>query len=197
MGNIKAAIEYLKTNKIDAKEAINVLSQSRLDQSEKNLVYCYCYPRPLPDYGLPDRIQEYRASHMIGENGNDSEVAFLLEACQTEQYGRFMKHIMHAFGDASNVHPVQGYTIEGKETDTCCICGKELHEHASWSLNFPSDTDRHFLCFGSTDSSSVICIDCLIRLVRTIEIINEVDPGFLDWTKRGSYQEALNKVHPI
>jgi hypothetical protein len=192
MGNIKAAIEYLKTNKIDAKEAINVLAQSRLDQNEKNLVYCYCYPRPLPDYGLPDRIQEYRASHMIGENGNDSEIAFLLEACQTEQYGRFMKHIMHAFENPEIVHP-----IEGERTDTCCLCGKVLHEDTSWRQNFPLDSERHNLCFGSSDSSSVICVDCLIRLVKTIQIVNELDPGFLDWTKRGSYQEALSKVHPI
>ena len=198
MGNIKAAIEYIKSNNLDEKGAISVLGRSNtLSQDEKNLVFLYCFPRPLPDYGLPDRIREHRVKSGIGENGNDSELAFILEACQTEQYGRFMKHIMHAFGDAANVHPVQGHSVNGEETDTCCICGKELHEFASWSQNFPLDNDRHFLCFGSSDSSSVICVDCLIRLVKTIEIVNDIDPGFLDWTKRGAYQEALSKIHPI
>lgn len=194
MGNIKAAIEYLKKNCINEVDAVGVLAKSNtLSQDERRLVYCYCYPRPLPDYGLPDRVMEFRAkAGSMLEIGDDSEIALILEACQTEQYGRFMKHIMHAFGNPDNIHP-----IAGNDTDTCCICGKTLHESDSWSSNYPQDAGRHNLCFGSLDSSSVICIDCLIRLVKSIQIVNEIDPGFLDWTKRSSYQEAMDKIHPI
>jgi len=193
MGNIKGAIEYLKEHRLNEYEAIEILKQSNtLSQGERRLVYCYCFPRPLPDYGLPDRIKEHRAKIGALDIGDDSEVALILEACQTEQYGRFMKHIMHAFGDVDNVHPVAG-----GGTDTCCICGKTIHESDSWGQNFPSDSGRHNLCFGSSDSSSVICVDCLIRLVKTIQIVNDLDPGFLDWTKRSQYQEALSKIYPI
>ena len=114
MGNIKVAIDYIKERKLNEAQALEVLKQSTtLDQNEKNLVYVYCFPRPLPDYGLPDRVQDFRIKAGIGENGDDREIALLLEACQTEQYGRFMKHIMHAFENPENVHP-----IEGTGTDT-------------------------------------------------------------------------------
>ena len=164
------------------------LQGTTLSPVEKNVVYFYCFPRPLADYGLPPRIQEYRATHGIGDRGDSSEVIFLAEACQTEQYGRFMKHLMHAFGNPENVHP-----ISGTDTDTCCICGKstvEYDEYLAKGLNSPE-----VLSYGSSDSSSTICIDCLSRLIETMELVENLDPSFLNWAKR--YQSGLSAIKPI
>ena len=180
---IKKSIKFIKENSLDNVNSIKYLqSQVLLDKIEKNIVYTYCFPRPLEDYGLPIRIQEHRWNKVSPANGDESEVARILEATQTEQYGRFMKHIMHAFKDPSKVHPVAG---SGR--DSCCICGKEL-------LGYDiAKGDIHSMCYGSEDSSSIICIDCLERLINSVEIIEEIDPSFLNWVKR--YQ--LSNIAPI
>lgn len=193
MENIKKWVKLFKENGIPKDEAVTRLKiASDLHPLEKNVIYMYCYPRPLPDYGLPPRIQEHRLASGVGAYGDPTEIAFILEACQTEQYGRFMKHIMHAFGDPELVFPIAG---EGE--GECCICGKEVYEYSKWSQDYPDDTEKHMLCFGSKDSSVVLCVDCLLRLVKAIEVINEIDPGFLDWTKRAAYQKELDKIVPF
>lgn len=197
MTDIKPFIKYLKENKISEQEALVLLRDNKvLENSEKNLIYAYCYPRPLEDYGLPPRIQQYRTKRGTlpdGTIGDPQEVIMIIEASQTEQYGRFIKHIMHAFGNPEKIFPVAG-----AGEDTCAICGKNIYEFDKWTEETNgTDEGRHKLCFGSVDSKIVLCIDCLQRLVEAIGIINDIDPGFLDWTKRQSVQELWNSVRPI
>lgn len=197
MEDIKQYIDYLKANKISDSEAKKLLADNKtLDSNTKNLIYMYCYPRQLKDYGLPERIQQYRKSCLSGESGKKGdpvETILLVEACQTEQYGRFMKHLMHAFGNSDNVSP-----IAGSDSDHCCLCGKEVFGIDKWKLDYSAtDPEKHKMSFGSSESSSIICIDCLAHLIESMEIINSIDPGFLDWTKRKSIQEAWNKIRPF
>lgn len=196
MSRIKEFIDYIEKSGIDpAKETEKfreLLKNSGMGREAMNIAYLYCCPRPLEDYGLPPRIQSYRMSTGVGPCGDDSEIAFIIEACKTEQYGRFMKHIMHAYQDPENIFPVAG-----TETDTCCICGKTLCESDLWAQSFPLDAERHNLCFSSKESSAVLCIDCIVRLIKSIQLMNELDPGFLDWTKRKTYQDALDQIKPI
>ena len=186
---IKRSVDYIKSRNLNSTEAIEYLQNVPLNSDEKNVVYFYCFPRPLADYGLPPRIQDYRTKHGVSSLGNECEIAFLVEACQTEQYGRFMKHLMHAFGDPENVHPVSG----GAEADICCICGKELRKISPVEIGVIGDS--HSLSYGSVDSTSNICIDCLGRLIETMEIMEKLDPSFLNWVKR--YQTGLSNIKPI
>lgn len=196
MTDIRPFIKYLKENKISSSEALELLKGNKtLDNSEKNLIYAYCYPRQLKDYELPKRIQAYRNSRGTGINGlqdDPQEVILIVEACQTEQYGRFMKHLMHAFGNPDKLYPVAG-----TEEEDCCICGKKLCEWDKWKELFPEDSEKHNLCYGSTDSEVVLCVDCIRRLVEAIGVMNTIDPGFLDWTKRKSVEEIWRSIRPI
>ena len=184
---IKKAIELIKDRNLNSTGAIELLKLTSLTSTEKNVVYFYCFPRPLEDYGLPPRIQNHRLS-TGAIYGDESEIALIVEACRTEQYGRFMKHLMHAFGNPENIHPVAG-----NETDTCCICGRELRQIS------PTDTgvvgNRHSFSYGSVDSTSNICLDCLGRLIEVMELMEKVDPSFLNWAKR--YQKAIDNIKPI
>jgi hypothetical protein len=198
MTDIRPFIKYLKESKVSEQEALKLLKENKtLENSEKNLIYAYCYPRPLGDYGLPPRIQQYRTNHGTlpnGLSGDPQEVIMIVEASQTEQYGRFIKHVMHAFGKPEKLYPVAGVG-----EDTCAICGKSIYEFDKWTSETDGNTDpeRHKLCFGSPDSKIVLCVDCLQRLAEAIGIIDFIDPGFLDWTKRQSVQELWNSVRPI
>lgn len=198
MIDIKPFIKYLKENNITKEQALVLLRDNKtLDSSEKNLIYAYCYPRQLRDYELPSRIQQYRINKLTGPDGkfdDPQEVIMIVEACQTEQYGRFMKHLMHAFGNPEKIFPVAGESEE-----TCCICGKTVYEWDKWTkeLGPEGDSDKSKICYGSTDSKVVLCKSCLGRLIEAIEIINDVDPGFLDWTKRKSVQEIWDSIRPL
>ncbi len=196
MTDIRPFINYLKENNISQTEALELLKNNKvLDNSEKNLIYAYCYPRPLGDYELPSRVKAYRDSRMTGPDGkadDPQEVILLVEACQTDQYRRFMKHLMHAFGNPDKLFPVAG-----SDEESCSICGKKIYDWDKWKELFPEDQGNHKLCYGSTDREVVLCVDCLKRLVEAIGVMNEIDPGFLDWTKRKSVEEIWRSIRPI
>jgi len=185
--DIKRFIKLVKDQNLDSVGAIELLKTSSLTPIEKNIVYFYCFPRPLEDYGLPPRVQKHRLA-TGAVYGDETELPLIVEACRTEQYGRFMKHLMHAFGNPENIHPVAG-----NETDTCCICGRELRQISLTDIGVVGD--RHSFSYGSVDSTSNICLDCLGRLIEVMELMEKVDPSFLNWAKR--YQNALDNIKPI
>ena len=155
----------------------------------KNLIIAYCFPRPLGDYELPKRVKAYRNS-INNETGSltpdDMETLLIIEAGQTEQYGRFIKHLMHSFCD----DPKKVSSINGDKEDTCCICGKITHQYTKWKKicdenpELEEKNKREWLTYGSTESNATLCLDCITQLVNAKKMMDVLDPGFFDWTKR-------------
>lgn len=179
-------INYLKQENIAAETAVDLLrKEDVLDIGEKRFIYMYCYPRPLRDRELPSRVIETRKNRgPYARNGfldpDDLETALIIEAGQTLQYGRFIKHLMHAFSDPEKIHQ-----ISGTDVLECPICGKRLREFNIWDSTL--DKTKEHIAYGSpTETSIVLCLDCLVQLTCAAEIMNVLDPGFLDWTKRNS-----------
>lgn len=181
---IKPYIDYLLREHVDNETAKNLLSQEdALCIDEKRFVYMYCYPRPLGDRELPARIRSSRKKR--GPNArsgflqpDDLETSLIIEAGRTLQYGRFIKHLMHAYSDPQKV-----CQISGTDVLECPICGKKVRELNIWDSTL--DHTKEHLAYGSpTETSIILCIDCLVQLVNASEIIQNLDPGFLDWTKR-------------
>ena len=181
---IKPYIDYLLQEHVDNETAKNLLSQEdALCIDEKRFVYMYCYPRPLGDRELPARIRSSRKKR--GPNArsgflqpDDLETSLIIEAGRTLQYGRFIKHLMHAYSDPQKV-----CQISGTDVLECPICGKKVRELNIWDSTL--DHTKEHLAYGSpTETSIILCIDCLVQLVNASEIIQNLDPGFLDWTKR-------------
>lgn len=177
-------INYLKEDNVDKEVAIDLLRrEDPLDLSEKRLIYMYCYPRPLGDRELPSRVIGTRRNRgPYARNGflnpDDLETALIIEAGQTIQYGRFIKHLMHSFTDPEKI-----CQISGTDVLECPICGKKIREVNIWDPTL--DKTREHLAYGSpTETSLVLCLDCLVQLNCASEIMNVLDPGFLDWTKR-------------
>lgn len=189
--DIRPFINYLIDSKTTEEEALKLLTaNATLSREEKNLIYRYCYPRPLLDKELPSRVQSYRAScnkasgFLVPDSG---ETTLIIEAGRTAQYGRFIKHLMHSFGDPNLIHP-----LEGNEKHECPLCGKVLYEADLWKSlvderpGTPEANQKEYLAYGSDNSEVTLCTDCLIQLISAINIINDIDPSFLDWTKRSS-----------
>lgn len=190
MNNLKDYIEDLKKMG-DTHEVIESLRVSPLSIQEKNLVYLYLFPRPLLDKELPGRIQEARLSSGNNGNGylvpNTLEVSLIIEAYRTEQYRRFIKHLLHTFTNPQNIHPVSG-----NEQCKCGLCDKGLYEFEAWKSEcskfknspHPEEKRKEFLAFGGTGSNISLCLDCIIQLQEVNRTIELIEPGYLEnpWT---------------
>lgn len=158
-------------------------NDNKLTREEKCYLYYYLFPKPLLDRELPSRILNARKDNPKGELYPVlKEVCILIEACNTLQYSKFMKHILHSFTD-----PLSMFPVLGNQYTYCPICGKKIFELDIWtnlSKDYPIEQDKkEFLAFGSKNSQLSVCIDCIIQLNEVFQIINRLNPSFLDWRK--------------
>ena len=187
--NLKPYVDYLLESGINKEDGYKIIKEdANLTQDEKNMIYCYCYPRQLLDRELPSRVQNYRKTNNIPDSGLLTpimgEITLLIEAARTEQYGRFMKHLVFAFSDPLNINPVAGNEIKN-----CAICGKPLCQHELWNEKIianPGSSEKsemQYLAYGSCKSSEnvILCKDCLVQLISASQYLKEIDPDFFDW----------------
>lgn len=178
---MKTVIDYI--SKLKGKEPNEVLSILRddlnLSSADKNLIYLYLFPRPLLDKELPFRIMGIREDPKGKAEVNQNEVALILEAGRTEQYGRFIKHLFYSFKDSNNIFPIKGSNI-----GNCCLCGKDVYEETLWrsfSNQYGEEeiTNKLFQAYGSIETDLPICLPCLLNLRQAIWLMEEIDPYFL------------------
>ena len=162
-------------NNVSVEDAKVMLGGTKnLDSHEKNIVYLWCYPRELPEYGLPNRIQSYIRKVGLAWNPVNLDLGFvahLIEAERTSVYGKFMRHLMYSFTvNPSLISPVLGDSI-----DQCPICGENVYETNAWDkLSELSQEDRELskgLAFSSKKSSSCLCLRCLSHLNEAYNIL--------------------------
>ena len=177
---MKTVINYIANLKgKDSNEVLNILSKEpNLSPEDKNLVYLYLFPRPLKDRELPFRIMGVRKDPKGKAEVSQNEVALILEAGKTEQYGRFIKHLFYSFKDPNNIFP-----IEVSNIGNCCLCGKEVYEETLWksfSNQYGEEeiTNKLFQAYGSIESDLSICLPCLLNLKQAIWLMEEIDPYF-------------------
>lgn len=173
--NINILKNYIKNLEGKSqKEVIEALKNSTdLTDVEKNLIYIYFFPRPLLDRELPNRIMNARKK-AGNERGwmevNEGEISLLVEAYKTSQYGRFMRHLLHAYLNPDIIHPVSG-----TERGQCPICGKTIYHYDYWKDYADKDRDREYLAFGSDESGVELCLDCLVQLQGLDDILKELE----------------------
>ena len=183
--NTKKFIDYFKENNYTKEQVLSILKgREDLTVEEKNFIYLYCFPRPLLDRELIPRVaEEHKKRGDLNNHGslipNALDVTLILEAGQTEQYGRFIKHLMYAFSDEEKI-----YKAFNNNTYECPICGKTIMGETLWKITQFQDQQKEFLAIGSRGSSILMCLDCLVQLNAAKEVVDFIDPGFLDWTKR-------------
>ena len=171
--------DYLLKNGVNVEKGIELIKGSqKIGDIEKLLVYSYCYPRKIGDYELPKIITNYRKNHGIDLKGllkkNPEEACILVEAYRGLQYGRFMRHLMHAFIEK----PETISSVAGEGEDKCPICGKPVYYVGSHDKNM--DPEDETLAFMSSESSVCMCKDCLLQLAYSVELISMIEgPDFL------------------
>jgi hypothetical protein len=177
--SLKVFTDYLLKNGIDQERGKELISSSqKIGDIEKLLVYSYCYPRKIGDYELPKIITDYRKTRDIDPKGlltkNPEEACILVQAYRSLQYGRFMRHLMHAFIEK----PETISSVAGEGEDKCPICGKQVYYVESQNKSI--DTNDETLAFMSSESSVCMCKDCLLQLAYSVEMISQIEgPDFL------------------
>lgn len=112
------------------------------------------------------------------------QVQVLIEALRTKQYGSTMNLLFNTFGD--DIFPVR---LPGHGTK-CAICDKDIMYWQEWSETIRACPglgefeNRNFLAYGTKTSRICICLDCLIQLKAAKELLDELDPGILNYQKR-------------
>lgn len=142
-----------------------MLFADELTGHEKRLIYRYLCPRPLGDYELIKRVAEEVKQE-------DTLVEIIVEAYRTEQYNKYLIHLFTSFCDPKLIYPVKGFG-----TGNCGICNRELSEIDKWHQE--SDTEelnnKYNMCWGSTNSSIVLCKKCIIALQIAKKILSHLE----------------------
>lgn len=197
--DLKPFVDYLLNNNISKEKALEIIKNSnKLSDDEKNLVYVFCYPRPLLDYELPSRVQAYRTKKnfpMVGHiEPHLGEAALIVEAGRTPQYTRFIKHLIHAFSDPTKLAP-----LDGDEDCDCPICGKTTFQNNKWQNLIKEgkliDNNREYLAFGSTESSVTMCMDCLVQLMTAIDYLENMDPNYMNFGDNKNWNDINTKIN--
>lgn len=186
MDNIEKVKEYLEKLQESTKEvAYSELSGNMgLTRDQKNLIWNYLFPEPLLDYELPSVVQKYLSG--IGQirgllHPDPGMLSILVRALRTDQYGKFMKHLIIAFTDINKLFPVAG---EGT-TNTCPICGKTMYRYKTWkekckeNPEFGEQDRGEYLAYGSTDSDLCLCKNCLVQLNNLNETMLRLDTNYM------------------
>lgn len=166
--------DYLLKHGVSVEKGLELIKSSqKIGDLEKLLVYSYCYPRKIGDYELPKIIANYRKTHGIDLKGlltkNTEEACILVEAYRGLQYGRFMRHLMHAFIEK----PETISSVAGEGEDKCPICGKPVYYVGSHDKSM--DPNDETLAFMSSESSVCMCKDCLLQLAYSAELISQIE----------------------
>lgn len=184
---IKTSIEVCSGKPID--EIINYLKHDPdLTLEEKNMIFTWNTPQLLLDNELPGRISEYRSSRNSERGfleGNLGEISLLLGAYLSPQYKRYMKHLMISFNVDSEIYPVAG-----QNECECGLCKKWIYGQDKWqhlcTMNpaFGEKERKEYLQFASPHTNVSLCLNCLIQLKELKMFLDEVTPGFLNFSSK-------------
>lgn len=163
--SIKICIDQMRgKNKEDVKRFLE--SSDQFDNPSKNIIFTELFPPIISDMELPGLIHQNRKTNFRGWlTPEESEVAILYSAFKSEQYQRFILHLLHSFTSDKKVYPVGG-----RYKSKCAICDKILYNYDVWyeeCLRFPKLEEKEkkeFLSFGSKTSDLNLCLDCIVQL---------------------------------
>jgi hypothetical protein len=143
-------------------------------------------PRTMLDGDLPKYINEAKGTSGIlgGHQISWTQIQVFIEALRSKQYNITMQYLFDIF--SGDVFPVR---MPGHGTK-CSVCGKDILYWKEWSETvkicpgLKEFENRNFLAYGTKTSRACICLDCLIQLRATKKILDELDPGILNYQKR-------------
>lgn len=176
----KFAIEYLQSQVLTEKEILEWLQQeNRLNNDEKLLVYSYLRDKPvIHDRELPQLFSM--------ANSDIDKLAILIGAWRSEQYHRYMLHLLISFV----VNDKTIHYVSTDETGYCGITGKEVYGLKKWNditakggddMITELNNKDHLAITNSINNQTdqMLSKEGLIYLHNLYEFLNYIDPNFM------------------
>lgn len=163
-------------------EVIQVLGQVQISPFQKNLLFIYVFPPIIQDRELLYTYPKIREAYLKGEISEpdlgQKELLLLMGAYRSEQYGKFIRHLLHSFikNNGSSV-----YIDESLLDGYCAISGKHLFGFRLWSsICQPSDPSKNFLAYSSRNSELLMGRESLVRLQQLNQYLSVIEgPDYL------------------
>ena len=145
-------------------------------------------PRTMLDGDLEKIINEAKGtSGIFGEQQISlDQIQVIIEALRTKQYHGIIQALLDTFSGTYEIFPVR---LPGRGTK-CALCNKDIMYWSEWSETVKECPglgefrNRNFLAYGTKSSRICVCLDCLVQLRATKELLDELDPGILNYQKR-------------
>ena len=166
----------------DVNYKIDLINRSDIDLQVKYILTSYYNTYLLSDGELLKYIEGYRRHSDIPEVGIPSdmyEVGLLMTALKSEQYKRFIRHILCQY--SKSIH-----TVDDDEDHECCICWRPIYGCRNSKLSL--DNNMIYSAFTGDKTKTCICVNCLSNLMTLRQILIDLKDKdtlrMLEWIKK-------------
>jgi hypothetical protein len=167
----------------------DLYTRQDLGSFEKAIIYSHFWNNILRDGELVDMMTAGRSGYPeIASKGSlaffEPDIINLYTALHSEQYKRYIFHLLYAYRDPNLIHQQ-----DGLGQCKCDICGKQIYRNTSWLGIAPSRPmekyNKEYLAFFSEGSSTTVCLDCIAQLQYLTQLLQTIDPSCLTpfWIK--------------
>lgn len=162
-------INKLRSNEISIDDKLSLINESTVDNQIKFILSNYYCKFSFLDGDLLKYIESYRVRGIPREGkfgGDLAEVNILMSALKSEQYKRFMRHILCQY--TKSTHPV-----DDDESHECCVCWRPIY--GSKNLKSSLDSRMMYSAFTGDKTKTCICINCLMNLNLLEYILEDLE----------------------
>lgn len=179
----EALINKLKSNELATEDKIKVINESTVDSQIKFILINYYGKFLFLDGDLLKYIESYRVGSIPREGnlgGDLAEVNILMSALRSEQYKRFIRHILGQY--TKSIHPV-----DDNEEHECCVCWRPVYGIKNPNSNLGQGSIL-YKAFTGNKTKTCMCVSCLMNLNLLEYILEDLEDTdtlrMLEWIKK-------------
>lgn len=176
-------INKLRSNEISVDDKLSLINESTVDNQIKFILSNYYCKFCFLDGDLLKYIESYRVRGISKEGkfgGDLSEVNILMSALNSEQYKRFIRHILCQY--TRSTHP-----IDDDETHECCVCWRPIYGDRNPNSKLGPNSIL-YRAFTGDKTKTCICVNCLMNLNLLEYILEDLEDfdtlRMLEWIRK-------------
>jgi hypothetical protein len=160
-------VNYVKS--MPDSEKLKFLSSSHPEWTINKILYDYYTDEDiiLGDGDLLKLIESHRVGNIPREGISDMdpiEIHYLMKAWKSQQYHRFMCHILNRYTNPKNISKIHPIIINEGDNIECGICWRSLDGKSSGNLAFTSE-----------NTGTTLCSNCMYQLFMFTQLMSLLD----------------------
>lgn len=176
--NLVNYVNYVKS--LSPEDKVVYLTSTNPDWTiNKILLDYYNSNKPviLKDKELLEMIESHRGFNGVPKIGrtelDPDELSYLMKAWKSEQYHRFMCHIISRYlHKNANIYPV---SEESRMEFNCCVCWRTLYGVDPKKTDQLADMSMRSTAITTDGTQSCICLSCFTQLTMFGQLLELLD----------------------